>query len=188
MVNKLFVLLDFDRTLADTDQLKNDFDQLLARGLSLESALIEFGQTHQTRQAGQKYLLPGAIELLSFLQQKTISYGILTYGQADWQRAKILATGSADLPVVITDRTDKGALIASWRQASGAYQLPPELDGQFVKQIMLIDDKIYSFDGLPADALGLYCGGGQAENLPRNVQSITNLSEAQDYIGQLLDY
>lgn len=188
MVNKLFVLLDFDRTLADTDQLKYDFDQLLVCGLSLESALMEFGQTHQTLQAGQKYLLPGAIELLSFLQQKTISHGILTYGQANWQRAKILATGLADLPAVITEHTDKGALIASWRQASGAYQLPPELGGQFVEQIMLIDDKIYSFDGLPADALGLYCGGGQAENLPRNVQSITNLSEAQDYIGQLLDY
>ena len=188
MVNKLFVLLDFDRTLADTDQLKYDFDQLLARGLSLESALMEFGQTHQTRQAGQKYLLPGAIELLSFLQQQVIPHGILTYGQADWQRAKILATGLADLPVVITDRTDKGALIASWRQASGTYQLPPELGGRFVEQIMLIDDKIYSFDGLPADALGLYCGGGQAENLPRNVQSIANLSEAQDYLGQLLGY
>ena len=188
MVNKLFVLLDFDRTLADTDQLKNDFDQLLAHGLSLESALMEFGQTHQTRQAGQKYLLPGAIELLSFLQQKTISHGILTYGQADWQRAKILATGLTDLAVIVTDRTDKGALIASWRQASGTYQLPPELGGQFVEQIMLIDDKIYSFDGLPADALGLYCGGEQAENLPRNVQLIANLSEAQDYIGQLLGY
>ena len=89
---------------------------------------------------------------------------------------------------MITDRTDKGALIASWRQVSGTYQLPPELGGRFVEQIMLIDDKIYSFDGLPADALGLCCGGEQAENLPHNVQLITNLSEVQDYIGQLLDY
>ena len=174
MMNKIFILLDFDRTLADTDQLKADFDRLLEQGLSQEQAIKAFGRAGQTLESRQKYLLPGANQLLTFLQQQAIAHGILTYGQADWQQAKILAAGLADLPVLVTDQTDKGTLIASWRQVSGTYQLPPEL-------IMLVDDHDYSFEGLPTEALGLYCGIDPEVRLPANVYRISHLSEIENY-------
>ena len=181
MMNKIFVLLYFDRTLADTDQLKADFDRLLEQGLSQEQAMKKFGHTSQVLESRQKYLLPGANQLLTFLQQQAIAHGILTYGQADWQQAKILAAGLANLPVLVTDQTDKGTLIASWRQVSGAYQLPPELGGQIAEQIMLVDDHDYSFEGLPTEALGLYCGIDSEVKLSANVHRISNLSEIEDY-------
>lgn len=181
MMNKIFILLDFDRTLADTDQLKADFDRLLEQGLSQAQAIKAFGRAGQTLESRQKYLLPGANKLLTFLQQQAIAHGILTYGQADWQQAKILAAGLADLPVLVTDQTDKGTLIASWRQASGAYQLPPELGGQIAERIMLVDDHDYSFEGLPTEALGLYCGIDPEVRLPANVYRISHLSEIEDY-------
>lgn len=185
-MNKLFVLLDFDRTLADTNQLKADFDQLLEQGLERQAALAEFSRTHPATDSGQRYLLPGAADLLIFLQQQAreqaIGYGILTYGQVDWQRAKLAATGLLTVPTMITDRTDKGALITSWHQA-GSYQLPVELGGGQVERVVLIDDKVYSFEGLPADALGLYCGQDNQAELPVNVQTVSSLSEVQRSIA-----
>lgn len=183
-MNKLFVLLDFDRTLADTNQLKADFDQLVEQGLERQAALVEFSRTHPATDYSQKYLLPGAAELLRFLQQQAreqaIGYGILTYGQIDWQRAKLAAAGLLTVPTMITDRTDKGALIAAWCQGKG-YQMPAELGGQMAKQIILVDDKAYSFDGLPSEALGLYCGHDTEAKLSTNVRRISNLTEVESY-------
>lgn len=184
-MTKWLVLLDFDRTLADTNQLKADFDQLLEQGLGRSAALAEFRRTHQVTELGQNYLLPGALNLLRFLQQNQIRHGILTYGQSDWQQTKLAVAGLAAVPTLITDRTDKGALIASWRQVS-SYQLPVELGGGQVDRAVLIDDKVYSFEGLPADALGFYCGKDDQAELPTNVQAVGDLRQAQTLLKQLL--
>lgn len=184
-MTKWLVLLDFDRTLADTNQLKADFDQLLEQGLGRLAALAEFRRTHQVTELGQNYLLPGALNLLRFLQQNQVRHGILTYGEVGWQKAKLAVTGLAAVPTLITDRTDKGALIASWRQVS-SYQLPVELGGGRVDRAVLIDDKVYSFEGLPADALGFYCGQDDQVELPTNVQVVGDLRQAQTLLKQLL--
>lgn len=181
-MTKWLVLLDFDRTLADTNQLKADFDQLLEQGLGRSAALAEFRRTHQVTELGQNYLLPGALNLLRFLQQNQVRHGILTYGQSDWQQTKLAVAGLAAVPTLITDRTDKGALIASWHQVS-SYQLPVELGGGQVERVVLIDDKAYSFEGLSADALGFYCGQDDQAELPVNVQAVSSLSEVQRAIA-----
>ena len=140
----------------------------------IETAFEENAQT-------KDLLLPGARELMAYIRSlPNAALGILTYGSVLGQTMKITAGGLSDVPFLVTAETFKGAQIATWRGDDDLYHLPDELCGYTAKSIVFVDDKPFSFKGLPIDCRGylvksVYDAG--IEKLPSYVASVTSLSE-----------
>lgn len=102
---------------------------------------------HESRSLNM--LMPGASELLSYLDQNNCRHGILTYGNPLWQHLKLSAAGFNHIRRIVMTSKEKGQLVASWQQSDGTFVLPHEFGGGTVSSIVMIDDKAVSFDGFP---------------------------------------
>lgn len=101
------------------------------------------------------FLMPGAKERLAFAaSQPGWSVGILTYGSSITQSIKIALAGLQGYPHLITDTPRKSEVIATWQQLTGDFLLPEQFGGQTVDLIILDDDKLSAFEGLPENTLG----------------------------------
>ena len=181
---------------------------LLGESFSVREFIVESVGEEEMEKIAAKYhetamqydlLHEGAKELLAYIRAEDgAQLGILTYGSQLGQDLKIrAAAGLENIPFLVTGETYKGALIASWRQNDGLYHLPEELGGYAVKTIVFVDDKPFSFKGIPIDCIGylvksMYDAG--LEKLPLNVKIVTNLNEvisgekerlASAYSGQI---
>lgn len=159
-LDQLYVILDLDRTLLDTEAL-NDGYQSVVRQLdsSLADALMhekreteDSGGTFDFHQFLHKQLSDeqverfdehvieqlqsrsitndGALELLQHLAERQIAHGILTYGSNSWQLLKLRACGLDRLPYSITSDSKKSRVIRSWQGSGGVFHLPHELVAQ----------------------------------------------------------
>lgn len=124
------------------------------------------------------YLMPGAREIIELLRQHHAHFGIITYGGDVWQRVKIKAARLESIPHIITSQKNKGVLISEW-VAKGC--VPIELECQPFDEVVLIDDKVISFNGFPQEqAKGYQVRTGNdlvvdEAALPVNVQSVESL-------------
>jgi len=181
-----FYLLDLDRTILDTEKASALLIDLVAKespklAASLRIQVDVYNQ-HGTpfairdviaEQVGEEtaarleevfidesqrqyLLLEGAEDLFAYTDNAPErSFGILTYGSPKGQMMKLKATKLDTLPLMITQQKHKGELIMSWKVPDG-YQLPSEYGGQLVDQVVLVDDRIFSFEGLPNDVRGYW--------------------------------
>lgn len=120
----------------------------------------------EAAQVRDSLLMPGVHELLRYLEQRSLPYGIVSFGHTDWQTLKITATGLGDVPRLILDQSRKGEVIATW-QGSDGFVIPAALSGGSTlvsESIVLVDDKAVSFTGLPERARGYWVRS--AELLP----------------------
>jgi beta-phosphoglucomutase-like phosphatase (HAD superfamily) len=173
--------------------LEQRFEEYISQGesFSMRDFIVENVGEEEMKTIEAKYhemalqqdlLNPGAKELIAYIRAKEgAELGILTYGSQLGQEMKITAAkGLENIPYLITGETFKGALIASWRQDDGSYHLPEALGGFITKNIVFVDDKPFSFKGLPIDCRGylvksVYDAG--IENLPPYVVTVDNLTE-----------
>jgi hypothetical protein len=172
--------------------LKQSFDEssLLGESFAMRDFIVDqVGEDEmkkievklKTITATQDLLMPGAKELISYIQSlPNVAFGIMTYGSPLGQAMKIEVSGLADTPFLITQETFKGVLIASWRQDDELYHLPPEFGGFLAKNIVFVDDKPFSFRGLPIDCRGylvksIFDAG--IEDIPPYVQVVDKLTE-----------
>jgi hypothetical protein len=126
---------------------------------------------------------PGARALLQFLTDNSYPFGILTYGGRIWQQIKLQAMELETMPHIITDVQAKGSIIAGWKQPSGEFLIPPELGGGSFENVVLVDDKFVSFEGLPEKAYGIHVLTKNASYLdgtiPNHVTQVGNMSEVE---------
>ena len=129
----------------------------------------------------QDLLNPGAVELIEYIRQKPrAELGILTYGSPLGQAMKIAgAAGLESIRFMVTDETHKGALIATWRREDGQYVLPAQMGGYVAKHIVFVDDKPFSFTGLPIDVTGylVQTDNVAKETTPPHITSIETLAD-----------
>ena len=164
---------------------------LLGESFSVRDFIIENVGEEEMAKIEEKYheiglqqdlLHDGAKELIELARTKEkTDVGILTYGSPLGQAMKIhAATGLEGIPFLVTSETFKGQLIASWRQDDDLYHLPVELGGFVTKNIIFVDDKPFSFKGLPIDVIGYLVDSGYdagIQNIPTNVKIVQNLNE-----------
>jgi phosphoglycolate phosphatase-like HAD superfamily hydrolase len=163
---------------------------LLGESFSMRDFIVENAGEEEMQKIQEKFveivadkdlLMPGAKELMDYIKTLPVtSFGIMTYGSELGQRMKIEAAGLGDVPSLITTETYKGALIATWRQDDELYHLPPELGSYITKEIVFVDDKPFSFKGLPIDCRGylvksVYDAG--IEKLPSYVAQVNSLKD-----------
>lgn len=218
-----FYIVDFDRTLADSDKLLQVFvgvtnqyidlpieqiekidadikakgdsfdtatyvrDHLAAQDASDQWEKLEKQFIHESRSLNM--LLPGAGELLEFLDSRGDSYGILTYGNPLWQHLKLAASGFNHVRRIVTTNKHKGMLISSWQQDNGLFHLPAEFGEGMVERIVLIDDKAASFEGFPSQPSHGYqvldyvqALPAQLGEVPGNVTHIESLRDILELI------
>lgn len=124
------------------------------------------------------YLMPGARDLLYTLNAHNEDYGIITFGGSTWQNVKIRAAGIGDIPHFITGEKNKGYLVSGWLSAG---LLPDALGAKPFDEVVMVDDKVASFNGFPpSNAKGYQVRTGKdidpnPVGLPLNVNSIENL-------------
>lgn len=175
---------------AALEQRFEEYTQL-GESFSMRDFILEQVGEDEMRQIEEKYhqfgtqrdlLNPGARELIAYIRSKAdTAFGILTYGAPLGQAMKIkAAVGLENIPFMVTSETFKGALIASWRQDDDLYHIPEELGGYVTKNIVFVDDKPFSFKGLPIDCRGyivktMYDAG--IEKLPAQVVIVNDLNE-----------
>jgi hypothetical protein len=129
-------------------------------------------------------LNPGARELMTWLEQRQLPYGTVTYGEQTWQRLKLRASGLEKMPCFITDNKHKSVLFKTWQGSDGRFTLPEELGGGTYSSIVLVDDKAVSFDGFPSlPSHGYWVLNPHIElpsqegTVPENVKRFSSLEE-----------
>jgi len=173
--------------------LEQRFEEYSAQGesFSMRDFIVENVGEEEMQKIQTKYhelayaqdlLIPGARELIEYIRTKgDAGVGILTYGSPLGQAMKLeSANGIENIPYMITSETYKGALIATWRQDDDLYHVPEELGGFVAQNIVFVDDKPFSFKGLPIDCWGylvksVYDAG--IEKLPSYVTQVDTLAE-----------
>ena len=205
-----FYCIDLDRTLFDTPAMTRQILEVAARYDEVAAAMLlqkadddyARGYPFAIRQqielhfgaeqtalieaeflataSPESLLLEGANETLASMGET--HFGIFTFGEPLGQMLKLRSAGLTHLPYVITDQREKGSIIAGWRQQDGSYMLPSGFGGSPVQRIALIDDRLISFQGLPADAKGYWVASqppttAQISILPQNVVPVRTLLE-----------
>lgn len=218
-----FYIVDFDRTLADSDKLLEVFieisnhyvelplDQVQkidadvkAKGDSFDTAkyvrdnLSAQGKLDQWEKLEKQFihesralnmLLPGANELLEYLNKHHKRHGILTYGNPLWQHLKLTASGFNHVRRIVTTNKHKGVFVSSWQQNDGLFHLPQEYGGGVAERVVLIDDKAASYDGFPSEPSHGYqvldtatALPAQLGETPSNVTHVTSLYQVIDLL------
>ena len=214
-----FYIIDFDRTLADSDklfdvflgvvehylelpreQIEAAYADVKAHGDSFDTAsyvrdhLADRGDSDQWEQLEKQFihesrslnmLLPGATELLAYLQSSNKRFGILTYGNPLWQHLKLTASGFNHVHRIVMEQKEKGRLVNSWRRDDELFHLPQEFGGGNVRRVIMMDDKAVSFDGFPGyPSIGYQVVNkvrilpSQIGEIPENVSVVSNLATA----------
>ena len=132
------------------------------------------------REINQSLLLPGARQILAFIESDRSTGGILTFGSLPGQTMKIKAVGLDDVPYLVTQQPYKGRLIAEWHRSDGGFLLPAVYGAVLADELILVDDRELSFDGLPEGALGYWVSEEvpsalDAVPLPDRVRPMKNL-------------
>jgi hypothetical protein len=101
---------------------------------------------------------PGTDTLLHLLDEKGIPYGIITYGGASWQLAKIEAAGLLAVPHLVTHIQEKGRIFESWKRRDGLGFVVPlaltrDLHPLQVTTLVFLDDKAVSFRHMPEEGV-----------------------------------
>jgi len=139
---------------------------------------------------GQSLLLDGVDDLFAFaLQAPERDFGILTYGSVKGQTMKLVATGLDAQKVMITQQKHKGILMTEWKTDHG-YQLPAEFGGELVDELVFVDDRIFSFEGLPADVRGYWVANDlsllDSVEHASNVRPVQTLREVIEHELQII--
>lgn len=212
-----FYIVDFDRTLVDSDKLlevfiavtnqyinlpierikKIDAD-IKAKGDSFDTASyvrdalrdqdeIEIWDRLQKQFIHESHalnmLLPGASDLLEYLESNDDKFGILTYGNPLWQHLKLTASGFNHVPRIVTYDKYKGVVISRWL-TDNIFHLPEEFGGFDAERVVLIDDKAASFEAFPSEPSHGYhvldyahALPAQLGEVPRNITHVSSLPE-----------
>lgn len=133
----------------------------------------------------------GATELMALLDSINASYGILTYGSKNWQELKLRLADLATVPYLITDQKHKGEVIGNWQKPSKSFAIPLELSSNLSNigntmvfdQVVLIDDKLESFIGLPDNSQGYWLHEPVHQVIPSNVKLIRHLRQILEIIA-----
>lgn len=149
----------------------------------IRKSLVETSKTRDL-------LLPHTRELLDILDKRNIRYGIITYGVEEaWQLTKLEVAGLLDVPHLVTHIEKKGELLTGWKQDSGKFIVPPAMSKAFqaieVSEIVFLDDKARSFQGIPDGVRGVHViahGGNklpvQQGDVPPQVTDVTGIDGA----------
>jgi hypothetical protein len=132
-------------------------------------------QEFAANKEGDELLYDDAVPFITRLDEAGIPNLILTKGSETWQTAKLLAAGMYSRPHFITPVAAKGELITTWRTREG-YQVASSAGKLLVaRSVILVDDKLESFEGLPDDCAGFLIDRSKVVtdmhllNLPRAV-------------------
>jgi hypothetical protein len=136
-------------------------------------------------------LEPGAIEFMDFLRASNYHFCIISFGDKGWQNTKIIAAGFGDIAKLIIPNEYKGHHIAQWLdKENGHFVIPKECfsDGvaKKAREVVLIDDKVKAFNGLPVGARGYLLQdiarirSSQQGKVPSFVKRVTRLDEIID--------
>jgi FMN phosphatase YigB (HAD superfamily) len=190
--NILSLVAEYDVQVAQ--ELAHNVADTFARGGSFairEEIALRLGEEKTARieakvlekADAESLFLDGAQEALSYIAETPeLQAGILTYGEPKGQTMKLQAAQLTGLPHLITDSREKGSLIRSWRKDNGDYQLPEVLSAVPAAHVVLVDDRLISFQGLPDDARGYWLSvqppsAAEVSVLAANVMVIRSLYE-----------
>src|SRR5665213_322603 len=118
-------------------------------------------------------LYDDALPLLAALSERHVPAMILTYGENDFQRLKLEATGLHTYEYIISDIPHKGGLIAGWRRAEN-YLPPGRPDSSQALRVLLVDDKAIAFAGLPDDCRGAWLQRPDEPMLPSQLGEVSS--------------
>lgn len=163
----------------------NPYSQLrLEQGLRMKDIRVRYIEKAKTIHITED----GAHSLINYLKYSGKKFCIISYGDEEWQRLKIEAAGFGDLPILIVDSPMKAEIIASWHGDSGEFNVPAgcfaDSKSQSVREVVLIDDKVVSFAGLPRGARGYWVSNDKAKktqvqelDLPEDVVRVSGLRD-----------
>lgn len=183
------------------DRLKQNDDEFKLRGASFSMrAFIADQLSKEELEAVEKEYLdavrtvdllnPGAREIINALSEQGIPFGIVTYGVFEGQTLKLRASQLDRYPHLVTQVREKGELITTWLK-EGKFDIPIELapDGLVVEEVILVDDRALSFEGLPAGARGYWLDApdnpiqeGSVPESVRTVRTLDDVMKAEDLL------
>lgn len=130
----------------------------------------------------------GAHEFVDYMEKSDRYFCIMTFGEPRWQTTKIIAAGLGRIQKLIVSDERKGMNIASWfDDFEKCFVLPKScfLDNRVRKarEVVLIDDKVKAFHGLPKNARGYLLQdiarmyASEQGKVPSNVKRVNRLDD-----------
>ena len=158
----------------------------------VDIATIEDNFLKKAEAIANTLLEPGAIELINFLTSNHSEFCIMSYGDPRWQTLKIIASGLGEIPKIIVPDKKKGYFIANWKNSDNDGFIVPESGfkdnlSKEVSEVVLVDDKVSAFEGLPDNARGYLVQAWARKDekthineLPKNIAIVTQIDEIID--------
>ncbi|MEI7918103.1 MAG: hypothetical protein WCH58_01850 [Candidatus Saccharibacteria bacterium] len=163
-------------------ELNPGMDLNVVDELFLERAKLQKGNT----------LEPGAIELIEFLIATNRDFCIMSFGDKKWQMLKINASGLGNVANIIVPSRHKSAYIAKWLNDKQQFVIPADFfhDNlpRLAAEVVLIDDKIMAFDGLPAGARGYLVQGKAKKHEKNQFNSYSSSVKLVKTIDEIINY
>lgn len=169
------------------------FGYIDSLGLDFDISTIEAEFISLARKNSDKFLEPGSRKLIDFLQKNNQYFCILTYGNAKWQTLKIISAGLGEISRLIIPNNKKGQYISEWKNSdNNLFLLPADCFNDNMPrkahEIVLVDDKVSSFDNLPSGAKGYLVKSDARPDslsclnkLPKTVKVITTIDEVINF-------
>lgn len=207
-------VLDLDRTLLDVDKamliaeeachklgidfskIKEDQKRSFARAVPYSPiATIEVMGGNLLERFKQEFLnfanpaelvFPDAGRYIQKLEQTGQDFMILTYARdVRWQELKMQGAGLDRIPHIIIFQPLKSHDIAEWRDKDGLFKVPLDTIRP-AKRIILVDDRLRVFDGMPKDCKGYYLKRSDwQDDLAHTRADITQIASFDELIDKL---
>jgi len=194
MTRRLYVL-DFDRTLADTNKLNDAFMKLIGdthptvsetlhqqmraaeqsgasfvtldavRGLLSPEEYDSLLERFAMYQEESNYQLPGVEELLAYIRASGSDAQIVSYGDAAWQELKARASGLAEELPFIVVSEPRKSAIVLGWKQDDGTFLAPGAPDAVYDEVIVVDDKAKAFEVWGSGLIG-YWVRSSSELLP----------------------
>ena len=130
-------------------------EEAAGHSIDVDVSAIEKFALERFGKSPHDYIQPDAFPLLHALEaERDTDAAILTRGGERSQRVKLAfaarAIGEMDTTIISVDEPPKGELIAGWYE-NGAYHYLHHGEQHSAPNVILVDDKIGDFVGLPAN-------------------------------------
>ena len=200
-------LLDFDRTLSSVDaimktvehvcqQMGLDFTRILEQRQAREELgkifsvpmVIESLWPESLQEFTRRFrvivrvncIYPDANRFIKNLEKTNQNYAIITYGDPEWQSAKMRHVGLIDVPHIICSVREKGVLLGQYKN-DFAFELDTSNGLIRTNTITLVDDRPEAFKYMPSGVRGILINRQTVqdtyEDLPSNIMLIASFDE-----------
>jgi hypothetical protein len=158
IIDKKILQLAYEES-ATSGKSFSALEHIYSHNPTVDFDAVENEYIDKARKLTDHLVEPGAKDFIDFLKSTNRDFCIMSYGEKRWQNLKIMASGFGNNQRLVVPSSQKSLYISQWADSNGGpFIIPKEFFSdtkpRMAREVVLIDDKLAAFDGLPINSRG----------------------------------